>query len=110
MRAVVAGLVLALAPAVAHAAGIYTEEELVVPNPADMTKSIKQVVHTWADAKHLKQDVPQLDCTVVIDLDKGQVYGVSDSKKQYWRMALAQYRDELAFIALAGFGVRPKED
>ena len=91
-------------------AGMYTEEELVVPNPADMTKSIKQVVHTWSDAKHLKQDVPQLGGTVIIDLDKGQVLGVLDGKKQYWKMPLEKYRDQLAVIALAGFGVTPNPD
>jgi hypothetical protein len=65
-------VVVALLASGAASAGMYTEEELVVPNPADLTKSIKQVVHTWSDDKHLKQDVPQLGGTVIIDLDKGR--------------------------------------
>jgi hypothetical protein len=95
-----------LSSQIAHAA-VYMEEELVVPNPADLSRSIKQVVHTWSDPKHLKQDVPQLGGTVVIDLEKGQVFGIIDQRHQYWKMPVDKYRDQLAVIALAGFGVAP---
>ena len=36
-----------LGGAVPARAGTYLEHEAVLPNPADLTKSIKQTLHSW---------------------------------------------------------------
>lgn len=86
-------------------AGWYLEHEAVLPNPADMTKSIKQQLHTWHEGKKFKRESPLRNETVVIDLDKGEVYGINSTKKTYWKLPTAKYQ-QLALLSLVVMGVK----
>jgi hypothetical protein len=102
--AVVSALVLTLVAQAAHA-GLYMEHEALLPNPADMTKSLKQTLHSWQDGRKYKRESPLRGETVIIDLDKGEVYGVNVSKKTYWKMAAEKYQ-QLAMLSLVVMGVK----
>ncbi|MCC7109068.1 MAG: hypothetical protein IT382_07265, partial [Deltaproteobacteria bacterium] len=39
-------------------AGVYMEHEAVLPNPADLSKSIKQTLHSWQDGRRFKRESP----------------------------------------------------
>lgn len=93
-----------LASSSAHA-GLYLEHEAVLPNPADMTKSIKQTLHTWHDGKRFKRESPLRNETVIIDLEKGEVYGLNTQKKTYWKLPAAKYQ-QLALLSLVVMGVK----
>ena len=92
-----------LASSLAHA-GMYMEHEAVLPNPADMTKSVKQTLHTWHDGKHFKRESPLRKETVIVDLHKGEVYGVNDGNQTYWQLPVAEYQ-QLALLSLVVMGV-----
>jgi hypothetical protein len=101
-------VVACLSSSVAHA-GLYLEHEAVLPNPADMTKSIKQTLHTWHEGNRFKRESPLRNETVIIDLDKGEVYGVNTQKKTYWQLPAAKYR-QLAMLSLVVMGVKVSAD
>jgi hypothetical protein len=105
MRSHVVALALALLAASSANAGWYLEHEAVLPNPADMTKSIKQQLHTWHEGKKFKRESPLRNETVVIDLDKGEVYGINTTKKTYWKLPTAKYQ-QLALLSLVVMGVK----
>lgn len=98
-------LVVALLASSAAHAGLYMEHEAVLPNPADMSKSIKQTLHTWHEGKRFKRESPLRNETVIIDLDKGEVYGVNTQKKTYWKLPAAKYQ-QLALLSLVVMGVK----
>lgn len=98
-----------LLSAVPAQAGWYLEHEAVLPNPADMTKSIKQTLHTWHEGRKFKRESPLRNETVVIDLDKGEVYGINAQKKTYWKLPAAKYQ-QLAMLALVVMGVKLAPD
>lgn len=110
MRSLVVVVALAFAVAAPSVkAGWYLEHEAVLPNPADMTKSIKQELHTWHEGKKFKRESPLRNETVVIDLDKGEVYGINATKKTYWKLPTAKYQ-QLAVLSLIVMGVKPGAD
>jgi len=86
-------------------AGMYLEHEAVLPNPVDMTKSIKQTLHSWHEGKRFKRESPMRGETVIIDLVKREVYGVNDQKKTYWKMGADKYQ-QLALLSLVVMGVK----
>ncbi len=104
MKIVVAAACAALVSTAAHA-GIYMEHEAVLPNPADMTKSIKQTLHSWQEGKRYKRESPLKNETVIIDLEKGEVYGVNSAKKTYWKLSADKYQ-QLAVVSLVVMGVK----
>lgn len=86
-------------------AGVYMEHEAVLPNPADLTKSLKQTLHSWHEGRRFKRESPLRGETVIIDLDKREVYGVNEQKKTYWKMPADKYQ-QLALTSLVVMGVQ----
>jgi hypothetical protein len=101
-------LAAALWPAAAHA-GLYMEHEAILPNPADMTRSLKQTLHSWHEGKRFKRESPLRGETVIIDLEKREVYGVNEQKKTYWKMPAERYQ-QLAMMSLIVMGVKVGAD
>lgn len=100
-------MALLVAPA-AHA-GLYMEHEAVMPNPADMTRSIRQTLHSWLEGQRFKRESPLRGETIIIDLVKREVYGVNADKKTYWKMAVEKYQ-QLALLSLVVMGVKVAPD
>ncbi|MBI1947209.1 MAG: hypothetical protein HYS27_16055 [Deltaproteobacteria bacterium] len=86
-------------------AGTYLEHEAVLPNPADLSKSIKQVLHSWQDGRRFKRESPLRGEVVIIDLDKKAVFGVNESRKTYWKLSTERYQ-RLALMSLVVMGVQ----
>ena len=86
-------------------AGTYLEHEAVLPNPADLSKSIKQVLHSWQDGRRFKRESPLRGEVVIIDLDKKVVFGVNESRKTYWKLSTDRYQ-RLAMASLIVMGVQ----
>src|SRR5262249_38808634 len=99
--AAVAALVVASS---AHAA-VCMDHEAVLPNPADITKSVKQTLQSCQQGKRYKRDSPLRNETVIIDLEKGEVYGVNGAKRTYWKMKADKYQ-QLAVVSLVVMGVQ----
>jgi hypothetical protein len=99
---VIAALLLAALPV---KAGYYLEHEAVLPNPADLTKTIKQTLHSWHDGKRFKRESPLRSEVVIIDLEKREVYGVNSAKKTYWKMPADKYQ-KLALMSLVVMGIQ----
>lgn len=99
------GLLSALLLVIPAQAGWYLQHEAVLPNPADMTKSIKQTLNTYHEGKKFKRESPLRNETVVIDLDKGEVYGINTQKRTYWKLPTAKYQ-QLALLSLVVMGVK----
>ena len=104
LRAVLVVAALASGAAPAHA-GTYLEHEAVLPNPADLSKSIKQVLHSWQDGRRFKRESPLRGEVVIIDLDKAAVFGVNESRKTYWKLPADKYQ-RLALMSLVVMGVQ----
>jgi len=100
-------LVFALATTLSTSAsaGYYLEHEAVLPNPADMSKSIKQTLHSWHEGKRFKRESPLRNEVVIIDLEKREVYGVNAAKKTYWKMPADKYQ-QLALLSLVVMGIQ----
>lgn len=90
-------------------AGTYMEHEAVLPNPADLSKSIKQTLHSWQDGRRFKRESPLRGEVVIIDLDKGKVFGVNPAKKSYWQLPADKYQT-LALMSLVVMGIRMGPD
>lgn len=86
-------------------AGVYMEHEAILPNPADMTKSIKQTLHSWHEGKRFKRESPLRGETVIIDLEKREVVGINEQQKTYWKMPADKYQ-QLALMSLVVMGVQ----
>lgn len=86
-------------------AGTYLEHEAVLPNPADLTKSIKQVLHSWQDGRRFKRESPLRGEVVIIDLDKNAVFGVNAARKTYWKLPADKYQ-RLALMSLVVMGIK----
>jgi hypothetical protein len=94
-------------------AGTYTEHETIFPLP-DPTKpgsfvTHKATVKTWQDGRKYKRNNPMRDETVIINLDKGEVVGINDKAKTYWRLPAERYR-QIALFSLIVMGVQPRAD
>ncbi|OGQ25778.1 MAG: hypothetical protein A2138_27470 [Deltaproteobacteria bacterium RBG_16_71_12] len=89
----------------AASAGTYLEHEAVLPNPADLSKSIKQVLHSWQDGRRFKRESPLRGEVVIIDLDKKAVFGVNESRRTYWKLSTERYQ-RLALMSLVVMGVQ----
>jgi hypothetical protein len=108
MRASVASLVvvaltLSLTGAEPAFAGIYMEHEAVLPNPVTL-QPIKQTIRSWRDGKKYKRENPMRNETVVVDLDKREVIGISMTNKTYWKLSADKYQ-QLALVSLIVMGV-----
>ena len=108
MRAFSMCVVFLVVAGVAHA-GVYWEHETVLPSPTDFSQSTKSIVRTWHEGQRYKRENPSRHETVIIDVPKGEVYGVSSEKKTFWKMPLDQYRNMAAF-SLMVLGVQQKPD
>ncbi len=65
-------LLLAAAPATA---GYYLEHETLMPDP--VTKEMKtHTVRSWHEGKRFKRENPMRNETVIIDLERNEVYGL----------------------------------
>jgi hypothetical protein len=104
---VVAAVVLSVALPVR--AGYYLEHEAILPNPADLKKTIKQTLHTWHDGRRFKRESPLLGETIIIDLEKREVYGFNPQKKTYWKMPAERYQ-KLALVSLVVLGITVSAD
>lgn len=90
-------------------AGVYMEHEAVLPNPADLSKSIKQTLHSWQDGRRFKRESPLRGEVVIIDLDKGKVFGVNAARKSYWQLSADKYQ-KLALMSLIVMGIHLQPD
>lgn len=90
-------------------AGTYLEHEAVLPNPADLTKSIKQTLHSWQDGRRFKRESPLRGEVVIIDLEKNKVFGVNAAKKSYWQLSTDKYQ-RLALMSLVVMGIHMAPD
>lgn len=94
--------------AVSAHAGTYMEHEAVLPNPVTL-KPVKQTIRSWRDGKKYKRENPMRNETVVVDLDKREVIGISASTKTYWKLSAERYQ-QLAMISLVVMGVSATPD
>lgn len=85
--------------------GVYLEHEALMPNPAEPTKLIKETVRTWYEGRRMKRESPLRGETVVVDLEKGEVFGFHDRRKTWWRMPAQRYQS-LALGALEVMGIQ----
>lgn len=99
-----AALVIALTSGAAHA-GYYMEHEAVLPNPQTM-KPQRTTVRSWHEGRRFKRQSPMRNEFVVIDLDKGEVVGINEESRTYWKMPSDKYR-QVALMSLMVMGVKP---
>lgn len=88
----------------AHA-GYYMEHEAVLPNPQTM-QPVRATIRSWHEGRRFKRQSPMRNEFVVIDLDKGEVVGINDDTRTYWKMPSDKYR-QIALMSLMGMGVKP---
>lgn len=94
-----------LLSAPAHA-GYYMEHEAVLPNPQTM-QPIRATIRSWHEGKRFKRQSPMRNEFVVIDLEKGEVVGINEDNRTYWKMSSDKYRG-IALMSLMAMGVRPQ--
>src|SRR5690606_2363134 len=105
--AAVAAAFVTLSSSAAHA-GYYMEHEAVMPNPQTM-KPERTTIRSWHEGKRFKRQSPMRNEFVVIDLDKGEVLGINDDTRTYWKMPTANYL-QIALMSLMVMGVKPTPD
>lgn len=107
---VVCALVLAcLGPAAAARAGLLLEHEAVMPNPANPSEMIRATVRSWHEGRRMKRESPLRGETIVIDLEKREVYGIHEQNRTWWKMPAERYQ-QLALGSLLVMGVKMGPD
>ncbi|MFZ9888439.1 MAG: hypothetical protein ACO3JL_13130 [Myxococcota bacterium] len=106
VRAVV--LVCALGAGAEARAGYYMEHEAVLPNPQTMQPQ-RSTVRSWHEGRRFKRQTPMTNEFVIIDLDKGEVVGINEDLRTYWRMPSARYH-QVSLMSLMVMGVTPTAD
>mgnify|MGYP000005533475 CR=1 FL=1 len=98
------------------AAGYYVEHEMVMPNPMAMQNpgmggvpTMKTKVRSWHDGNKLRKETEMRNETVIIDADKGMVYGLNTASKTYWEITVERYR-KISLMQLMVFGVKTQAD
>lgn len=89
-------------------AGIYLEHEAVLPNPVTF-QPIKQTIRSWREGRKYKRENPMRNETVVVDLEKREVIGISMTNKTYWKLPAEKYQ-QLALVSLIVMGVSATAD
>lgn len=84
------------------------EHEAVLPNPVTL-QPIKQTIRSWRDGKKYKRENPMRNETVIVDLDKREVTGISTTNKTYWKLSADKYQ-QLAMVSLIVMGVSASAD
>lgn len=93
--------VLAAAPV---SAGYYLEHETIMPDP--VTKEMTtHTVRSWHEGKRFKRENPMRNETVIIDLERNEVYGLNKTNKTYWKVTPEKYK-QLAIVTLLVMGVQ----
>jgi hypothetical protein len=94
--------------AVPASAGYYMEHEAVLPNPQTMEPT-RATIRSWHDGNRYKRESPLRSEFVIIDFTKGEVIGINDEERSYWKMPAEKYR-QIALMSLLAMGVQPKPD
>lgn len=99
--------VLAASFGFAHAAvaGFYLEHEAVLHHPQSQ-KNVRVVLKSWQQGSKTKRVSPLQNETLIIDSQKGEVVGIDEKKRTYWRIPAQRYR-AFAANALGVFGIKP---
>jgi hypothetical protein len=90
------------------AAGYFMEHEAVIPNPATL-QPIQTKIRSWHEGRRFKRESPLRKETVIIDLDKREVFGVNDEARTYWKLSADKYK-ALAMMSLVVMGVQLQPD
>lgn len=88
-------------------AGYYMEHEAVLPNPQTM-EPMRATIRSWHEGNRYKRGSPNRGEFVIIDFNKGEVVGVNEEKRTYWRIPSEKYR-QVALLSLLAMGVQPTQ-